>query len=229
MNSLSRDLIPLLCQFLDKSGVDNLSLTSSHFYKHTLPYKHEHFVFVVRDVKQVSVPEPILWRRLRWDVDSPVENLDFSLLLPRLLQLTFGDCFNQPVEKLRLPDCLTHLKFGQTFDCSVEKLYFPHGLTHLFFGDSFAESLVSLRHPPIGLTHLRLGQFSHRVDHDFEFLTQFPNLIHLSINFFIIASIINWKQLAPNLETLIYHEVGPDWVLRTTTLTSPDQWESFGQ
>jgi hypothetical protein len=76
----------------------------------------------------------------------------------RLTHLTFGNIFNQPVD--RLPVFLTHLTFGYDFNQPVDRL--PVSLTHLTLGYSFNQSVDRL---PASLTHLTFGwKFNQSVD-----------------------------------------------------------------
>jgi hypothetical protein len=81
-----------------------------------------------------------------------------SLQLPAsLIDLTFGECFNQPVEKLQLPASLTHLTFGCDFNQPVEELQLPASLTHLTFGQRFNHSINQLRRPASLTSIIRLN------------------------------------------------------------------------
>jgi len=70
--------------------------------------------------------------------------------------VTFGDDFNQSMEKVSLPVGLRSLTFGDGFDQNMEKVSLPAGLQSLTFGECFNQNMekVSL---PAGLQSLTFG------------------------------------------------------------------------
>ncbi|HLX54594.1 MAG TPA: FNIP repeat-containing protein [Aquella sp.] len=69
------------------------------------------------------------------------DSFDFELTDPNITQLTFGDNFNQPIEKLNFPN-LTHITFGKNFNQQIIKDIFPPNVTHITFGKNFMKSIT---------------------------------------------------------------------------------------
>ena len=66
------------------------------------------------------------------------------VILPSSLQsLAFGDRFNQSLERVTLPSSLQSLSFGFEFDQSLKRVSLPSSLQCLFFFFSFDRSLYS--------------------------------------------------------------------------------------
>jgi hypothetical protein len=55
----------------------------------------------------------------------------------RVRELAFFDAFNEPLDRVELPQTITHLSFGMRFDKSLRNVKLPRSLTHLRFGWSF--------------------------------------------------------------------------------------------
>jgi hypothetical protein len=70
--------------------------------------------------------------------------------------ITFGDIFDQPLEKDTLPKSLTSLTFGINFDQPLKEEYFPSNLTQLTFGEEFNQPIKE-RYLPSNLTQLTFG------------------------------------------------------------------------
>lgn len=65
-----------------------------------------------------------------------------------LLELTFGEYFNQSVDALAPLPFLTKVKFNDKFNKSIDKL--PDNITHLTLGKDFSVEVSKL---PASLTH----------------------------------------------------------------------------
>ena len=63
---------------------------------------------------------------------------EFLHYLPRsLARLTFGQKFNQSLERVTLPSSLQHFSFGYDFNQSLEQVTLPSSLQSLSFGHNF--------------------------------------------------------------------------------------------
>jgi|JI10StandDraft_1071094.scaffolds.fasta_scaffold236114_4 hypothetical protein len=88
-----------------------------------------------------------------WQVVAHVRQI-----CPTAVRLTFFSHFNEPLdERVVLPARLTDLTFGDRFDKPVDRLRFPATLKRLTFGTSFSQSLERCQLPP-GLEQLTLGR-----------------------------------------------------------------------
>eukprot|EP00903_Cladosiphon_okamuranus_P010478 g9914.t1 len=65
-----------------------------------------------------------------------------------LKELTFGRCFNQPVEDVRWPSSLPKLKFGGRFNQSVKGRAWPASLQEVAFSGRFGQPIAGIRWPP---------------------------------------------------------------------------------
>jgi len=81
-----------------------------------------------------------------------------------LTHLEFGHWFNQPVDKLRLPNSLTHLTFGFKFNQLVDNLTLPNSLIALTFGNHFSQPVDRFKLPN-SLKYIDFGSsFNESVD-----------------------------------------------------------------
>ena len=62
-----------------------------------------------------------------------------------LISITFGDEFNQNIEKVIWPKSLTSIVFGYWFNQPVEKVIWPNSLTSLKFGYTFNHKITNLQ------------------------------------------------------------------------------------
>ena len=77
-----------------------------------------------------------------WIFPSP------QVTLPDLETLTFGDCFNQSLERVQLPRSLQALSLGFCFTQALEGVDLPGDLKHLSLGYKFNRSLEQVNLPP---------------------------------------------------------------------------------
>ena len=114
-------------------------------------------VFVsISDEQREAVIDKMYYRGQPINGDDEVDALnsivDLSLdggffdrtleVLPAGLRtLTFGELFNQSLDKTALPACLQTLTFGYCFNQSLDKTALPAGLQTLTFGGQFNQSL----------------------------------------------------------------------------------------
>ncbi|CAN0173235.1 unnamed protein product, partial [Ectocarpus sp. 12 AP-2014] len=77
-------------------------------------------------------------KKLNWlllELDTPVNKT--SSLPASLQQLSFGDCFDQPLSEVVWPAFLQQLSFGLHFNQPLDEVAWPTSLQHLSLGDSF--------------------------------------------------------------------------------------------
>jgi hypothetical protein len=87
--------------------------------------------------------------------DQPIERL----VLPNGLRIIeLGEMFSQPIEELRLPDSLEAIRLGSSFNMPIEKLTLPAGLTELRFGTYFNQPIKLLDFSRTKLLTLEFGQ-----------------------------------------------------------------------
>ena len=70
--------------------------------------------------------------------------------------LTFGSCFNQPLNSWSIPNNVTHLTFGDYFKQPLDPWSIPINVSHLTFGHYFNQPLNSWSIPD-NVTHLTFG------------------------------------------------------------------------
>jgi hypothetical protein len=85
--------------------------------------------------------------------------------LPSSLQnLSFGNMFNQPMEKLALPSSLQNLRFGDAFNHPMENTFFPRSLQRLEFGSRFNQPMEKATLP----SGLQSVSFGHHLNQPME-------------------------------------------------------------
>eukprot|EP00435_Cladocopium_sp_Y103_P046332 s2372_g13.t1 len=177
---------PLLLQkSLEQQGVVGKTATLSCLYVPTCLYAAWRCIQGLPDipgevalegVTQIEGTTIAMFKYLN-NLPKSLESLTFGesfnqslerVILPSTLQsLTFGSCFNQSLERVILPSSLESLTFGSSFNCSLEGVTLPSSLRYLTFGDNFNWSLhcVNL---PIRLLSLTFG---HDFNQNFEQVT----------------------------------------------------------
>jgi len=96
--------------------------------------------------------------------------------LPRsLAKLTFGENFNQSLERVTLPSSLQSLSFGWKFNQSLERVTLPSSLQSLSFGHDFNQSLERVTLPS-SLQSLSFGVRSSKSLKSSCFMLETPKL-----------------------------------------------------
>ena len=98
--------------------------------------------------------------------------------LPRsLAKLTFGENFNQSLERVTLPSSLQSLSFCHDFNQSLERVILPSSLRSLSFGNVFNQSLEQVTLP----SSLQSLTFGYRFNQSLERVTLPSSLQSLSL------------------------------------------------
>ena len=104
--------------------------------------------------------------------------------LPRSIEhITFGDDFDQRLERVTLPSDLRTLSLGHCFDQSLERVTLPSSLQSLSFGDDFNQSLERVTLPS-SLQSLSFGRdFNQSLERvtlpsSLQSFSQFANIGH---------------------------------------------------
>ena len=74
--------------------------------------------------------------------------------------LTFGQSFDQSLDKVSWPVGLQSLTFGRNFNQSLDNVIWPVGLQSLTFVNRNLQSLQDLDVLPCALVHLAIGEMS---------------------------------------------------------------------
>jgi hypothetical protein len=70
-------------------------------------------------------------------------------ICPNVAELEFFSRFNEPLDRVDLPQTITHLRFGARFDKSLRNVKLPRSLTHLAFdGRVSIKELEAITFPP---------------------------------------------------------------------------------
>ncbi len=145
--------LPLLLESLSSKQVRTLGILQRAYTRRI------HNVETLGQLQELKNKAPSFYNKLQGLTfgeyfDQPLNKGD---LPARLRQLTFGVLFDQPLKKGDLPASLTHLTFGKYFNQPLNLADLPANLTHLTFGEFFNQPL-NKGVLPASLTHLTFGK-----------------------------------------------------------------------
>lgn len=174
-----QDVLYLLIEFLSKRDIRSIAFTNSPFFEafrdilfKTQTYKIEavvldddNFKVIVPFIQNVYIGQSMTVQ----DIAKLVE------MAPSIMQMTFNNLFNSPIQNNLFPVYLTHLTFGSYFNQDLGRaLRQKNHLTHLTFGEDFDQNVFG-ELPITKLTHLTFG-----ADFNQEVVGAFPQtLTHL--------------------------------------------------